>query len=428
MSDADVVVLGAGAAGLGAAMWCASLGLKTVALEARAQCGGQLARIVHPITNLPGFPTVSAAALRDTLHAQARDAGVVLRADTTGVLDAEALGVTLEGGERLTPRAVILATGVRRRALEVPGEKAFRERGVYDNVGLRAPQFAGLSVLVVGGGDDAFEHAVLLGAHAQRVMLAHRSDRFTARPAMQAKARALENVEVRAFTRVTAIEGDKTVRAARLDTPDGEAWLAVDAVFVCIGVAPQTGDWRVALTPGGYVRVDRLQRTSRAGVWAAGDVCSPEAPTLSTAFGQGAVAAKSIAAQRLGASAAVSRPAGASDRLRVRGISLPARIGVYAREKKRLQTLNFDVDFEVDAMSAAPGDLLRDTIDYASVVAMLEGLLGQRHYNLIETVAETVAAALLANFGSRRVRVRVTKPGVPQHQASASVEVVRERA
>lgn len=116
------------------------------------------------------------------------------------------------------------------------------------------------------------------------------------------------------------------------------------------------------------------------------------------------------------------------DRLSVEGLTFPARIGVYPRERRRLQTLTIDVGFDVDASAAAPADALRATIDYAAVANTIEELLASQHFNLIETVADRVARVLLERFVSPRVRVKVTKPGVPQRHASASIEVERWRA
>ena len=100
---------------------------------------------------------------------------------------------------------------------------------------------------------------------------------------------------------------------------------------------------------------------------------------------------------------------------------------MYPREKNRHQTLTFDLDFDVDAARAAPTDALRDTIDYAAVTAVIAEVMGRQHYNLIETVAEVVATTILARFPTRRVKVRVTKPGVPLRRAAAVIEVERAR-
>ena len=413
----DAVVIGGGAAGLSAAFWCATLGLRAVVVEARPHLGGQLHDIPDPIENLPGHGPTAGAALAAALRAQCDAAGVTTLADVRAALDRDLPRVTLSTGATLAARAVVLATGVRRRRLDIPGEATLA--GVWTNVGPDRARFAGARALVIGGGDDAFEHARLLAPHAREVVLVHRGERFAARDALREAVLGDGRVTVRTRAVVEALEGDGRVARARVRGPDGAAELAVDAVFVCVGPAPASEGFGVATDARGYARVDRLQRTSRPHVLAVGDLCCPEAPTIATALGHGAVAAKVIA----GGATAV--PAARADRLTVHGLTLPARIGVYPREWKRLQTLTFDITFEVDAAAASPTDSLRRTVDYAAVAAMTEAMLAEQHYNLIETVADLLATRLLARFDARSVRVRVTKPGVPQRHASASIEVER---
>jgi len=423
MGGYDAVVIGGGPAGLSAAFWCASLGLRAAVVEARPRTGGQLHDVPDPVENLPGHAPVMGPALAAALRAQCDAAGVESLVDARAALDPSGTRVALAGGGSLEAGAVVVATGVRRRRLGVAGELTLA--GVWTNVGPDRARFAGARVLVVGGGDDAFEHARLLAPHAASVALAHRGERFVARAALRDAVLGDARVAVRTGATLAALEGDAggRVARARLRVAGGEEALAVDAVFVCVGPEPASEGLGVAVDAEGYVRVDRLQRTSRPGVLAVGDVCCPEAPTVATALGHGAVAAKVIAA----GSATSPALAGRADVLTVHGLTLPARIGVYPREWKRLQTLAFDIAFEVDAAAASPADSLARTVDYAAVSAMAEAMLAEQHYNLIETVADTLARRLLARFGARAVRVRVTKPGVPQRHASASIEVERRR-
>lgn len=416
-------MIGGGVAGLSTALWGAVLGMRVVLFEARGRPGGQLFDIPHPIENIPGHARVEGETFAQTLRAQVLAAGVDLRADQRATLDPRSLTVHAAGAT-LTPTAVVLATGVRRRLLGVRGEVEFEGRGVVRNIGVEERRFAGLRAVVVGGGDDAFEHASLLAPHASEVTLVHRSDRFTARPALRDLVLGDARVGLRPNTTVDAIEGGDRVEAITLRTREGRVTLAADVVFVCVGPSPVSEDFGVATDDRGYIRVDRLQRTSRAGVFAVGDVCCPEAPTLATAMGHGATAAKALIA-------GITRPlepTRPADRLSVRGLTLPARIGAYPRERRRLQTLTFDISFEIDASAASPSDSLLRTIDYASVARDVAALLAEQHFNLIETVADVLAGRLLERFGARAVRVQVTKPGVPQRLSAASIEVERRRA
>jgi thioredoxin reductase (NADPH) len=390
-------------------------------VEARARTGGQLYEIPDPVENLPGHPPVRGASLAEALHAQCNALGVTTLVDTHATLDPKAPRVTLSNGTMLDVGAVVIATGVRRRRLGIPGERTLAN--VWTNIGPDRTRFTGARALVVGGGDDAFEHARLLAPHAASVLLVHRSTRFSARPAIRDAVLDDTRVQIRTATVLTRLEGDAQghVVRAHLQGPEGVCAQDVDAVFVCVGPEPVSEGFGVGTDARGYVRVDRLQRTTRSQVLAVGDVCCPEAPTLATAFGHGAVAAKVIA------SGATTVPAEHTDRLTVTGLTLPARIGVYPREWKRLQTLTFDITFEVDAAAASPSDSLARTIDYAAVASMTEEMLAEQHYNLIETVADTLARRLLSRFDANAVRVRVTKPGVPQRHAAASIEVERRR-
>ncbi len=437
MDSRRVVVLGAGPGGMSTALWCASLGLDVTVLERRDRPGGQLCDISHPIDDLPGLPGISGSSLALTLRSQLTAARVEVLCDHPATLDPGALRVHCDTRRRtFDAAAVVFAAGARRRTLGVPGERALTGRGVASNVGNSAPSWRDTDVLVVGGGDDAFEHLALLAPYARSIVLVHRTDAYTARPALRVPVPGFANVTLRPFTRVEAIEGATSVESVRLRTPAGTETLPVSAVFVCIGPLADTDGVGAPTDPGGYISVDRLQRTRRPGVWAVGDVCCPEAPTIATAIGQGAVAAKSIDRALRGVSPdALPWPVhregspvrGVADRLSVAGITLPARIGVYPRERRRTQTLSFDVGFDVDAATAASDDTLPRTVDYASVERAIAELLGARHFNLIETVAETVATELLTRFACPNVRVRVTKPGVPQRQSTASVEVFRSR-
>jgi thioredoxin reductase (NADPH) len=395
--------------------------MRVVLFEATPEVGGQLAQIPYRIENLFGFGAVAPAALTTTMRSECLSAGIEIRTGVAAMLHPEQLAITT-GRETQSFDAVVLATGVRRRKLNIAGERTFANRGVYTNMGADPARFDGARAVVVGGGDDAFEHARWLASHCRSVTLLHRSERFSARSSLRDPVLTDERIQLYRNSVLTAIEGHDGVERVHARVNGTMTCFDADAVFVCIGPEPVSEGFGVSTDAAGYVRVDALQRTSRAGVFAVGDVCCPESPTLATALGHGATAAKMIV------QGALVPEATCSDRLSIHGLSFPARIGVYPRERRRRQTLGFDLSFEVDAGAAAPTDSLHRTIDYAAVADVIETMLAQQHYNLIETVADGVATRLLAHFDTRSVRVRVTKPGVPQTYASASIEVERRRA
>jgi thioredoxin reductase (NADPH) len=439
---ADVWVIGAGPAGLSAALWCAELGLRPRVVEAAAEPGGQLLRIPTAVTNLPGMPPQSGRSLLHTLLAQLAERDVDVCCDARWSLDSEpdVLAVRDSGGRVVPVPAVILATGVRRRRLGVPGETGpdgATLAGVHDNVGPDLARWRDQHVVIVGGGDDALEHVALLAPVARQVTLLHRSSTFRARPALLEPVLAVTrpahaNLTVRTGVRITELLGGSSLAAIRVD---GET-VRADALFRCIGPEPDTADHGVPRHPDGAIDVDVLQRSRRQGVFAVGDACSVESPTLSTAFGHGSTAAKALLAWRSGApwrgvvlpTRAVAPTATPADRLRVENLELPARVGVYARERESAQPLRFTLEFAIDAARAARADALADTLDYASAAACVEEVLAAGHFNLVETIATRVADALLGRFAVTDVGVRVAKLGVPRPGAQAVVEVWRSRA
>lgn len=424
-SPPDVLILGAGPAGLSTALWCADLGLTCLVVERSAAPGGQLHAVPHPMHNLPGLPGIDARAFAASLVAQVQQAGVIVRCGVQARLHPHEREVDLDG-RSLRPGAVVIATGVRRRRLHVPGEDALLGTSVRFNVGGDLAAFRGQRVVVVGGGDDALVHAAQLAPVAREVTVLHRREELRARVALAAQVRADPRITLVPGARVISFEGEPSLRAVRASTPGGDRRFEAEVAFVCAGPVPNGEGFGVARAPDGAIVVDRLQRTSRAGVFAVGDVCCSEAPTVSTALGHGAIAAKAISATRDG-TLREDDPAQDRDELRVRGLRLPARVGAYAREVGVEQTLRFDLCFIVDARAAAAVDRVERTLDYATAAEVIREVLARRHHHLVETVAHSVATELLARFGVAEVIVEVTKSDVPQDGAEAAVRVRRAR-
>ncbi len=431
MERVDVLVVGAGPGGMSAALWCRGLGLDVCLIERAPVAGGQMRAIAERMDNVPGQPSAYGGTLSDRIFQQVVDAGVRCRFGVeTSSIDLHGLRWTLGTEDAVEARAIVLATGTRRRTLGLADESAWLGRGLAYNIGSRASELTGRDVVIVGGGDDAFEHARQSMSVARTVTIVHRGTSFAAREALQAPVRACGNVSFRVAHTLDALVGGTHVERARISSNGRVEEIPAQQVFVCIGPVPNTDTLQgIALDRAGYIIVDALQCTSCKDVYAVGDVCSPVAPTIASAFGHGATAAKCIVARRsaLRAPAPSHREPG-SDSLTVSGLTVPARIGVYPSERHREQTLTFDVSFDIDARSVAPSDALEGTVDYAAVARLIVDLVGARRFNLIETVADEVATQLLARFASPAVSVRVRKTDVPSDGASASVEVRRTRA
>ncbi|HEX9928786.1 MAG TPA: FAD-dependent oxidoreductase, partial [Pyrinomonadaceae bacterium] len=214
----DVIVLGAGAAGLSAALWCDELGLDTSVLEREPEIGGQLLRVFNPIENHLGAPRAqNGRELRDHIAEQIERRNFQLRLNVNiNSVDLSAKTVSLAGGESLSARALVLATGVRRRKLNVAGETEFRGRGILESGKRDAFQTEGKTVCVIGGGDAAAENALILAERAAKVYLIHRSGEFRARTEFLDKIKENTKIETLTETRVNKILGGEAVEKIEL--------------------------------------------------------------------------------------------------------------------------------------------------------------------------------------------------------------------
>ena len=294
----DLLIVGAGPCGVSAALWARSLGLSTIVLERDAAAGGQL-RLVHfaPL-NVAGAASGPGTAIAARLAGQLVENEIDVRfQNEASGLERGTPALRGAGGERLQAGAVLIATGVRRRRLEVPGEAELEGRGVSYSATQDRARFAGEDVAVVGGGDAAFENALLLADVGCRVTLVVRGA-ARAREEFHARVAGNGRIELLERTRVVAIEGDRQVRDLSVENERGRILLPVAGVVIKAGVQPNT-EWcagAVERDPEGYVLVDESFATSHPGVWAAGDVTRPPLLGIAIATGQGALAAGAIRA------------------------------------------------------------------------------------------------------------------------------------
>ena len=292
----DLIVIGAGPAGLAAAVAARVLGVETLVLDGGPLPGGQLLRNPTPIRDCPGIEAPSgpllAQRLRDHL---AREGGVVESGQLVERLDGER-GEVVVAGQTRRARFLLLATGARPRRLGIPGEAEAIGRGRSPVAREHGERYRGRTVLVVGGGDVALEEALLFAERCERVLLAHRGDRFRARHDFVAAAAANRRIEIRFATTLQAIEGHPDVEWARIRGPAGDERLAVAGVVICAGLAPASElvIGQVALDPQDFVITDVRQRTSLPRLYAAGDLCAASPWTVAAALGQGATAVKDI--------------------------------------------------------------------------------------------------------------------------------------
>lgn len=300
----DVIIIGAGPAGLSAALWCDELGLDCLVLEQNQQTGGQLHAIYGPIENYPGVTANNGQEFFERFSERLGEAEFDLWTNVElESVDLKAKRLRLRSGEELQSIAMIIATGVRRRQLGIPGEAEFVGRGLLESARRDRNSFAGQDVCVIGGGDAAVENALLLAEFCPTVTLVNRSKTLRARPTFVQQLQGQHCITVFPESVVTRILGNEEVEAVEIRRKDAlkPFQLAVRGVLIRVGVEPNTDYFRgqLQLDERGYAVVNGQQETNLANVFAIGDVANPLAPTISGAVGAGATAAKVIAS-RLG--------------------------------------------------------------------------------------------------------------------------------
>ena len=292
-----LVIVGSGPAGYTAALYAARANLTPLLFEGM-QPGGQLT-ITTEVENYPGFAEgVMGPELMERMKAQAERFGTRFVAGEVTRVDLSTRPFQLwSEGQAYTADAVIVATGASAKWLGIPSEKAYQGKGVSACATCDGFFFRGVDVAVVGGGDTAIEEANFLTKYANKVYLVHRRAELRASKVMQERARKNPKIEFVWNAGVDEVLGDgKAMTGLRLrSTKDGSTWdLKVQGFFLAIGHEPNTGVFKGQLDMNevGYLNVRAPStRTSREGVFAAGDVADPNYRQAVTAAGSGCAAA-----------------------------------------------------------------------------------------------------------------------------------------
>ena len=298
----DVIIIGAGPAGLSTAFWCDELGLDTLVLEQAEQIGGQLHRVYNPINNYLGLKAGNGEELLERFAGDVDAADFDLWTGTSITsVDLKAKRLELASGEKLQAIAIVIATGVRPRELSLPGEQEFRGKGMIESAARDRDLFAGKDVCVVGGGDAAVENALLLAEVCPTVTLVHRGKKLRARREFAEMLRSSHCITIFTESVLTRIIGEDEVVGVEIKRKEGlkPFQLAVRGLLIRIGVEPNTelfGD-QVETDENRFIRINSEHEASMPMVFAVGDVSSPLSPTISGATGAGATAAKVIAAR-----------------------------------------------------------------------------------------------------------------------------------
>jgi thioredoxin reductase (NADPH) len=293
----DVVIVGAGPAGLTAGIYCSRGRLKTAILE-RNMAGGQIA-LTDLVENYPGFPEgISGFDLATKMKDQAVKFGAEVREiESVSELRTDPAGcyVVVTDREAIRTRAVILAPGVEPRRSGIPGEAEFIGRGVSWCATCDGALYRGRTVAVIGGGDSAVEEGMFLTKFADKVYLVHRRDELRAAPIAQERAFANPKFEFVWDSIPKQIDGQEMVQALEVEnvkTGEGRT-LPVNGVFMYIGQIPNTAwlEGTVEIDGQGYIVTDALLRTKLPGVFACGDAHANPLKQIAMAVGEGALAA-----------------------------------------------------------------------------------------------------------------------------------------
>jgi thioredoxin reductase (NADPH) len=290
-----VLVLGAGPAGLSAALYAARAELEPVVLTG-IQLGGQAA-LTHTIENYPGFPEgVGGPQLGELFQKQAEHFGAKVEYDTAYEVELSQRPYTVktDSGEYKAD-TLILSTGANPIHLEIPGEVELTGRGVSYCATCDGWFFKDKKVVVVGGGDSAFEEALFITRYASSVTLIHRREEFRAGAILQNRANQHPKVNFILDTVVTEVIGTDKLEALKLKNvkTGEESTLETDGLFIFIGHSPNTQMFKgkLEMSDLGYVIVNDKMETNVPGVYAAGEIADPHFRQVITSAGMGAAAA-----------------------------------------------------------------------------------------------------------------------------------------
>lgn len=298
MNDYDILVVGAGPAGLTASIYAQRAGYCTLVLEEYVY-GGQLVNTPE-VENYPAVGKISGAELGINLYNQAVEQGATVQFD--GIVSAKLTGeikeISTQSGAHYTAGAIIVANGAKRRKLGIPGEESYVGKGVSYCATCDGGFYKGKTTVVIGGGNTAVEDAIYLANICKRVYLVHRRDAFRASPVLVNALAKRDNIVVCYDTEPLEIlstsDGQRVASLTVKDKKTGaRGSIATDGVFIAVGLVPDNGVFApaLALDKVGYIVAGEDTRTNIAGVFAAGDTRTKSLRQIVTAASDGAIAA-----------------------------------------------------------------------------------------------------------------------------------------
>lgn len=290
----DVIIVGAGAAGLTAAIYAARRTLKTLVIC--KDIGGQAAT-TSDIENYPGFERVDGLELMMSFKKQAEKYGAVFANGIVGEIKKANDGFRVSAKDNTYQgQSIILGFGLSEKELGVPGEKELRGRGVTYCATCDAPLYKNKTVAVVGGGNAALDAAELLSKIANKVYFIHRRDKFTGEQVLIDRIRQAKNIEIIWNSQITEIKGDKKINSiiyGNFPAGDNKKELNLDGLFIEIGNYAKT-DWLkdlINLNEKGEIIITNNCETNVPGIFAAGDITDTTFKQIVISAGEGAKAA-----------------------------------------------------------------------------------------------------------------------------------------
>ncbi|MFO7370879.1 MAG: FAD-dependent oxidoreductase [Bacteroidales bacterium] len=295
-SQYDAIVIGAGPAGLAAGIYLSRAKLKTL-IVSDGMAGGQMI-LTHEIANYPGVESTSGYQLANTMKKQAITFGCDIRTNVSIQelsLEGDLKSVTLSDGKVFTSHSVILTPGGRSRTLGVPGEDQFKGRGISYCATCDGDFFTDKEIVVVGGGNSALEEAVSLTKYASKVTIVHQFDHFQAFEHAVEEAKQNPKISFLMESRITAFHGSESIESVDIENLRYGRIMQykTDGVFIFIGYLPNTEflKSKVELNTYGEIVVSGDMSTNLEGVYAAGDSIAKRFRQITTAVGDGTVAA-----------------------------------------------------------------------------------------------------------------------------------------
>ncbi|MER2155380.1 MAG: thioredoxin-disulfide reductase [Solibacillus sp.] len=293
----DVVIIGAGPAGMTAAVYASRANLSTLMIE-RGIPGGQMAN-TEAVENYPGFDTILGPELSTKMFEHAKKFGAEYAyGDVNEIIDGEEYKIIISGKKQYKTRTIIITTGAEYKKLGIPGETELGGRGVSYCAVCDGAFFKQKKLIVIGGGDSAVEEGIYLTRFADKVTIVHRRDKLRAQKIIQDRAFANEKIDFVWNTTVKEIHevDGKVGKVTLVSTVDGtETEEAADGVFVYVGMLPLTAPFASLniLNEAGYIVTNEKMETAVPGIYAAGDVREKMLRQIVTATGDGSIAAQS---------------------------------------------------------------------------------------------------------------------------------------